>query len=85
MAIARGIMHGADSGRSHAVRPPIFARELDNMEEASSIMVGNDVERLPVVKDGLSGICAGIITSTDIARSLKNAMIKGNRGHAPII
>ncbi|MCL4365148.1 CBS domain-containing protein [Candidatus Marsarchaeota archaeon] len=63
----------ADSYIATSVRQPIFAKEQDDVVEVSKIMVRNNVERLPVVKDGLSMICVGIITSTDIVRSLKNA------------
>ena len=62
----------ADSSIAHAVRQPIFTKEQDGVDKASKIMVTNNVERLPVVKDDLSMICVGMITSTDIVRSLKN-------------
>ena len=63
----------ADSSIAHAARQPIFTKEHEGVDKASKIMVKNNVERLPVVKDDLSMICVGMITSTDIVRSLKNA------------
>ena len=49
--------------------PPVTVHPGDTLEDALSLMVGNDFDHLPVVQDGTTDVLAGFITRTDILRA----------------
>jgi len=49
--------------------PPVTVHPGETLEDALSLMVGHDIDHLPVVQDGTMDALAGFITRTDILRA----------------
>lgn len=74
----RGLVFEKDFGEfdgsekvSSIMRRPVFVEEDSDQSEASKKMVENSVVRIPVVNNRKEMHCVGIISSTDIVKSVK--------------
>lgn len=74
----RGVVFEKDFGEfdgsetvSAIMRKPIFVEADSDQKEASKKMVENAAVRIPVVNNKKDMHCVGIISSTDIVKSLK--------------
>ncbi len=53
----------------------VYLLESDSINKAAKVMEENVLSRIPVVKDGLSMQCTGMITATEIARRIKKKIL----------
>lgn len=65
--VARGMNPMGHTAESCMTREVVCVREDDELDEVMSVMERHQIRRVPVVQDG--GLCTGIISQADLARS----------------